>query len=320
MALRKLNDRICKEHGYSVIENPKEKSQSYTEKAAVKRGRSFKEQLRQTIDNVILKSSDFEEFLSHMRAEGYEIKRRGKSLEFRAEGQIRFTRSFRLGNDYTESALHERITGVYKNRSKLKPQKERKNINLLIDIQAKMQQGKGKGYEKWAQVFNLKETAKTLNFLVEHNIEDYSVLEEMTENLDTEFQNMLADIKRLEGRMADIAKLKMHIINYSKTRDIYVKYKKSRNKKAFKEEHRGELEKHKAAKAAFDALGGKPIPKVAQLSQDYKVLAEEKKKLYERYRSKKKYMIEYKKAKQNIDKILGLPSEDKQKKRLEAER
>lgn len=153
-ALRRLNDQICREHGYSVIENPKAKGQRYQEKAAAKRGRSFKERLRQTIDRVLPESRDFEDFLSHMREEGYEIKRRGKSLEFRAPGQEKFTRSFRLGEEYTEAALQERAGKTCaRTETKTKRKAAVRNVNLLVDIQAKMQAGKGKSYERWAKVF-----------------------------------------------------------------------------------------------------------------------------------------------------------------------
>lgn len=320
MALRKLNDRICREHGYSVIEEPKGKGQSYKEKAAAKRGRSFKEKLRINIDEVIPASKDFEDFLSNMRDRGYEIKRRGKSLEFRAERQTRFTRSFRLGNEYTEEAIRSRINGKHNKKDRSSVQANRKNVNLLIDIQAKMRAGKGKGYEKWAKIFNLKEAARTLNFLTERNITDYTMLEDITENMEKEFESILGNIKRLEGRMTDIAKLKMHIINYSKTRDVYAAYRRSRDKKTFRSEHKADIEKHEAAKAAFDALEGKPIPKVAQLSKEYNILLTEKRKLYEKYKLAKKDMLDYKNAKQNVDRILGLSFVDERKKRLEAER
>ncbi len=281
LALRRLNDQICREHGYSVIENPKAKGQQYQEKAAAKRGRSFKERLRQTIDRVLPDSGDFEEFLSRMRAEGYEIKRRGKSLEFRAPGQEKFTRSFRLGEDYTEAALRER-TGKAHTRTGIKSKRPAaaKNVNLLVDIQAKMQAGKGKGYERWAKVDSLS-----------------------------------VRIRQLEGRMARNAELKTHIINYSKTREVYKEYKKSRHKKEYRAAHADELAKHEAAKAAFDALAGKPIPKVAQLSEEYAALLAEKKACYEEYKAARKEMVDYQTAKHNVDIILGLEPQEVEKKK-----
>ena len=317
-ALRRLNDQICREHGYSVIENPKAKGQRYQEKAAAKRGRSFKERLRQTIDRVLPESRDFEDFLSHMREEGYEIKRRGKSLEFRAPGQEKFTRSFRLGEEYTEAALQERAGKTCaRTETKTKRKAAVRNVNLLVDIQAKMQAGKGKSYERWAKVFNLKEAAKTLNFLVDNGVTDYEELAARAETAGQRFDALSVRIKQLEGRMAENAQLKTHIINYSKTREVYKEYKKSRHKKEYLAGHAEEVAKHEAAKAAFDALNGKPIPKVAQLSEEYAVLLAEKKECYEEYKEARKEMIDYQSAKQNVDIILGLEPRGAEKKETE---
>lgn len=322
LALRRLNDQICREHGYSVIENPKARGQRYQEKAAAKRGRSYKEQLRQTIDRVMPDCKDFETFLDRMRKEGYEVKHRGKSLEFLAPGQQRFTRSQRLGDDYTKEALQERIAGTRTRLAPTKPKRQTpgRNVNLLVDIQAKLQAGKGKGYERWAKVFNLKEAAKTLNFLVENGVTDYGELESRAEAAGETFDLLSLRIKQLEGHMAEVAQLKTHIINYSKTRDIYKEYKKSRHKKEYRAEHADEIKKHEAAKAAFDALGGKPIPKVAQLSEEYAALLAEKKERYEEYQAARKDMIDYQTAKQNVDRILGLEPAEKEEKWQETER
>lgn len=317
--LQKLNDRICREHGYSVIEHPKGKGQAYTEKAAAKQGRSFKERLRQTIDRVLPGCRDFEEFLSRMRNEGYEVRCRGKSLEFRAPGQLKFTRSYRLGNGYDEAGLQEKIAGniTERKQEKKKPGIVKKKVNLLIDIRAKMQAGKGKGYERWAKVFNLKEAANTLNFLTEHGITDYEELTAQTEETGKKFDALSVQIKQFEGRMAQTAQLKMHIINYSKTREIYAAYKKSGKKEAFLTEHKEEIEKHEAAKAAFEALKGKPIPKVAQLSKEYASLLAEKTEKYEAFKEARKAMVEYQTAKDNVDRILGTapPKKEQEKNR-----
>lgn len=319
-ALRELSDKLCREHGMSVIEHPKGRGQRFAEKAAAKHGRSFKERLRQTIDNLLPASKDFEDFLARMREAGYEIKRRGKSLEFRAPDQTNFTRSFRLGADYTEEAMRKRISGTpMKQTAKKTPYRAGgKKVNLLIDIQAKMQAGKGKGYERWATIFNLKEAAKTLNFLTDNGIADYDELAARTEEAGETFDALSVRIKQLEGRMAEVAGLKTHIINYSKTRDVYATYKKSRHKKEFRAEHADEIAKHEAAKAAFDALAGKPIPKVAQLSEEYAALLAEKKERYEEYKAAKKEMLDLGLAKQNVDRILGItPSEPEKQKETE---
>ena len=320
--LRRLNDELCRAHGLSVIENPKPSAKKQKEMAAEKYGTSHKEQLRQTIDRVLPDCQGYENFLAKMRAEGYEI-REGKKLSFRAPGWDRFTRSDKLGADYTKEALRERSTnrgGRSSAARKAVPHAGRK-VNMLIDIQAKMAAGKGAGYERWAKIFNLKEAAKTLNFLIENDLTDYDELTVRAEQAGDRFDEVSRRIKQLEGRMAEVAQLKTHIINYSKTREVYAAYKKSRHKKEFLAEHGAEIAQHEAAKKAFDALGGKPIPKVAQLSQEYAALLAEKQEQYAEYKALRQDMIAYRTAKQNVDKILGLvPEEQDQNREQKPER
>ena len=253
-----------------------------------------------------------------MRAEGYEIEE-GKYLSFRAPGQERFTRSNRLGADYTKEALRERST-IRRGSSSVAKSPVLSNgrkVNMLIDIQAKLAAGKGAGYEHWARIFNLKEAAKTLNFLIDNGLTDYDELAAQAAQAGDRFESVSHRIKQLEARMAEVAQLKTHIINYSKTREVYAAYKKSRHKKEFLAEHRAEIAQHEAAKKAFDALGGKPIPKVAQLSEQYATLLAEKQEQYAEYKALRQDMIAYRTAKQNVDKILGLGPEEQEQQRPE---
>ena len=321
MVLRRLNDELCREHGLSVIENPQQQAKEPGEATAVKYGTSFKEQLRQIIDRLLPECRDYEDFLAKMRVEGYEIKE-GKNLSFRAPGQVRFTRSNRLGDNYTKEALQQRFT-LRRGRSaatKTPSVRTGRKINMLIDIQAKLAAGKGTGYERWAKTFNLKEAAKTLNFLVDNDLTDYDELTARAEQAGERFDAASDRIKQLEGRMAEIAQLKTHIINYSKTREVYAAYKQSRHKKEFLAEHGAEIAQHEAAKKAFDALGGKPIPKVAQLSQEYAKLLAAKQTQYTEYKAAKQDMITYRTAKQNVDKILGLKQVQQDQKQHETDR
>ena len=306
MVLRQLNDELCRAYGLSTIEKPQKRGKTFEETAAVERGVSFKEQLRQTINRVLPESHGFEDFLANMRREGYEIKQ-GQYLSFRAPGQVRFTRSFRLGDNYTMDALMERAGNPrgMPMRAKKPIQSTSRKVNLLIDIQAKLNAGKGAGYERWAKIFNLKEAAKTLNFLIENNLTDYDELVARSEQAGKAFDAASQQIKQLEGRMAEIAQLKTHIIRYSKTREVYAAYKKSRHKKDFRAEHAEEIAQHEAAKRAFDALGGKPIPKVAQLSREYAALLEEKQGCYSEYKKLRQEMIAMQTARINVERILG---------------
>ena len=311
LLLQKISDRLCQEHGLSVIAAPKGKGAHYDQWKEEKKGTSYKANLRQTIDHVILESRSFEEFLSKMRNEGYEVNTHGL-LKFRATGQERFTRSRTLGTEYSEESLREKIYGKIK-----VPVPDRKKVNLLIDIQSKLAAGKGKGYEYWAKVFNLKEAARTLNFLTEAGISDYAQLEQREAEVSAHFQEISGKMKRLEGRMAEVADLKYHIIRYIKTRETYRKYRQAKDKAAFYLEHAEEIAQHEAAKKAFDAFHGEKLPTVSELQSEYRKLLNEKQGLGEEFAKLKKEMQNYRDAKKNVDQILQVEKGEKKEKEKE---
>lgn len=189
-----------------------------------------------------------------------------------------------------------------------------------MDIQANLQQGKGKGYEQWAKIFNLKQMAQTVNFLQEHELLVYADLEEKARKCTATFDELNTQIKTAEKRMAEIGVLKKHIINYAKTRNIYTEYRKAGYSKKFYEEHRAELTLHKAAKAAFEELGVKKLPTVKTLQSEYDHLLLQKKKTYGQYHAAKKEMQDILTAKANIDRLLGLEQEQKQKEKSPEQR
>ena len=319
-ALQRLNDEICREHGLSVTEKKARNGKAHGEAAAMKYGVSFKEQLRQTIDRILPDCESYEGFLARMRREGYEI-REGTNLSFRAPEQERFTRSYRLGDNYTLDALRSRFEHQRGHSAEVKVPIQRgssRKVNLVIDIQAKIDAGKGVGYERWAKIFNLKEAAKTLNFLIDNDLTDYEELMARAEQAGEKFDVSSRRIKQLEARLSEVKKLKTHIINYSKTREVYAAYRKSRHKKEFRAEHADEIAEHEAAKKAFDALKGRPIPKVAQLFDEYARLLAEKQAEYERYKKYRQDMITYETMKQNVDRILDIElTQHKQQKHIE---
>ena len=330
LILQRLNDEVCREYGLSVIEKREEPGQSqksektsitHSEAAAVKYGISFKERLRKLIDRVLPESSSFEDFLSRLRAEGYEI-RKDKTLSFRGPDQRRFTRASRLGDAYTPDALWNRCGRQRMGDSPTVGQARKptarlgRKVNLLIDIQAKLAAGKGAGYVRWAKSFNLKEAAKTLNFLVDNDLTDYDDLCEKAEQAGAAFEKSSKEIKKLEARMAEIAQLKTHIIRYAKTREVYAAYKKSRHKKEFITRHPEEMAQHEAARKAFEAYG-KPLPKVADLSKEYTALLERKRQEYEQYKQVRQSMLDLQTAKQNVDRILGIQQQEEQRRQYQ---
>ena len=172
--IRRVSDRLCKEHGLSVIEPGDNRGKSYIEHQAEKSGTSYKANLKNTIDRLIPISSNLDDLLNRLQAEGYEI-RRGKSLSCKVAEQKHFTYLKSLGIDYTEESLVYRITSGL--RPPIQPKKHSNQISLLIDIQNKLKAQESPGFAHWAKINNLKQAAQTMNYLTEHQINSYEDLQ-----------------------------------------------------------------------------------------------------------------------------------------------
>ena len=210
-----------------------------------------------------------------------------------------------LGAGYTETDIHAVLSGERKHT----PKKKRDPLvlqkdSLLIDIQQKMDEGKGAGYVNWAKKFNIKQMAQTVNYLREHGLMDYDVLKQKAADATQKYSRLSEDIKSAEKRMAEIAVLKTHIINYSKTRDIYAAYRKSGYSKKYLDEYESDILLHKAAKKAFDELGMTKLPTVKSLQAEYADLLAKKKAAYAEYRTAREEMKELLLHKSNIDRML----------------
>lgn len=304
-AVRKISDRLCLENGLSVIENPKRGRKDYGKWLGDQRPLSAQEKVRDAIDAAL-------------------AQRRGSSLSFLAPGQEKATRCRKktLGDDYTPEAIQERIEGrrvVSSSRSKA-PAKPARKVNLLIDIQSKLQAGKGAGYAQWAKVFNLKQMAQTISFLEENGLLEYDALAARAAEGTARFNELSGTIKRTEGRMAEIAALQKQIVNYSKTRDVYAAYRKAGYSKKFLAAHETEILLHKAAKAAFDKLCLQKLPTYKTLQAEYAGLLAEKKKAYAEYAAAKKEMQAVLTAKSNVDRLLGAPPERPEQEKEQAQR
>lgn len=324
-AIAKISDRICLENNLSIIEKPKCSKGHYGKWLGDNKPLSHSEKSRQTIDELLAqKPRTFDAFLQLMQGAGYEIKS-SKHYAFKGAEQKKFIRLRSLGDVYSEDEIKAIIEGKVQQREVKKPtakqpKQQEKLVNLLVDIQAKLQQGKGKGYEQWAKIFNLKQMAQTVNFLQEHKLLAYSDLEEKEKKCTTTFDKLNTQIKTAEKRMAEIGVLKNHNINYAKTRDVYTDYRKAGYSKKFYEEHRAELTLHKSAKAAFEELGVKKLPTVKTLQAEYADLLSEKKKAYGQYHAVKREMQDILTAKANIDRLLGLEQEQKAKEKSQDQR
>ena len=315
--IRNMSDKLCREHGLSVIApNRGSKGKSYTEYQAEKNGTSWKGKLKIAVDALIPQVSDFEELLSRLQAMGYEIKP-GKYVSCRAPGQARYTRLKILGADYTEEALRERIKGT-RTRTAKAPKQQRNGISLLIDIQNSIKAQESRGYEQWAKIHNLKQAAKTLNFLTEHKIEQYADLTAKIAEITAANEQAADSIKAVEKRLADMAVLIKNVTTYQKTKPVYDTYRRAKDKAAYRAVHESSIILFEAAaKAAKPALVGGKLPNVAALQAEYVKLQEQKETLYANYGRLKKQVKEYDVIKRNIDSILRRESEAERGKETE---
>lgn len=321
-AVGRLSDIICLEHGLSIIKNPKRYTHStYDKWLGDKKKPSHRELLRGAIDDVLAKQPDgFDAFLQLLDEIGYSAVQRGKNISFRHHDCKTSIRMNSLGVGYTEADIRAALSGERKHtpkkkRNPLTPQKD----SLLIDIQRKMDEGKGVGYVNWAKKFNIKQMAQTVNYLREHGLMDYDVLQKKAADATERYNRLSDEIKSAEKRMAEISVLKTHIINYSKTRDIYAAYRKSGYSKKFLAEHESDILLHKAAKKAFDELGVTKLPTVKSLQAEYADLLAKKKSAYAEYRTAREEMKELLLHKSNIDRMLEREevNHDEQKKKHE---
>ena len=311
-AVRRLSDTICIENGLSIVENPKPHGKSYNKWLGDQAKPSHREQLRLTIDQALAqKPADMDALFQLLRDAGCEVSKRGKFYRLKLPGWDKVARLDSLGEGYTLDDLLAILSGQKKHtpRKKSAVQAAPPKVNLLVDIQAKLQAGKGAGYTRWAKVFNLKQMAQTMNFLTEHNLLDYAVLEEKAEAATARHNELSVQIKAAEKRMAEIAVLRTHIVNYAKTRETYVAYRKAGYSKKFREEHEADILLHQAAKNAFDELGVKKLPTMKSLQAEYAQLLDEKKKAYGEYRRSREEMRELMTAKANVDRILNMEAE-----------
>ena len=273
---------------------------------------SHRELLRVAIDNALSQSpAAFEELLKLLQESGCKVSKRGKSYRLKLPGWEKAARMDSLGEGYGLEDLQAVLSGkkTHTPRKKTVTQAEPPKVNLLVDIQAKLQAGKGAGYARWAKVFNLKQMAQTMNYLSENNLLEYAILEEKAAAATAYHNELSAQIKAAEKRMAEIAVLRTHIVNYAKTREVYVAYRKAGYSKKFREEHEEEILLHQAAKNAFDEMGVKKLPKVKELQTEYAKLLEEKKKTYAEYRRSREEMRELLTAKANVDRVLKMEVE-----------
>lgn len=305
--MREVSDRLCKENGLSVIPPSQNKGMGYKEYTEAKRGTSWKQKLKQTIDRLVITAKDYDDFLRLMQEAGYEIKT-GKYISFRAEGQERFTRSKTIGENYTEERIKERIAGrtPRRNRSRTVP----KGISLIGDIQERIRLIDSKGYEYKAKLTILKEAARTLNYLTEKNLLQYADLEKKVEDVHSSYDRTGKDLKGVEARLREIQPLIKNISNYQRLKPVYDAFQKAKDKPGFKAKHEAELVIFEAARSTLLAMqGDEKLPSMKTLQAEQQRLLEEQQRLYDERAKLKKEVKQIETIKSNVDTFLA-PSVD----------
>ena len=305
--MREVSDRLCKENGLSVIPPSQNKGMSYKEYTEAKRGTSWKQKLKQTIDRLVITAKDYDDFLRLMQEGGYEIKT-GKYISFRAEGQERFTRSKTIGENYTEERIKERIAGrtPRRNRRQTVP----KGISLIGDIQERISLIDSKGYEYKAKLTILKEAARTLNYLTENNLLQYADLEKKVEDVHSSYDRTGKELKGVEARLREVQPLIKNISNYQRLKPVYDAFQKAKDKPGFKAKHEAELVIFEAARSTLLAMqGDEKLPSLKTLQAQQQRLLEEQQRLYDERAKLKKEVKQIETIKSNVDTFLA-PSAD----------
>ena len=305
--MREVSDRLCKENGLSVIPPSQNKGMGYKEYTEAKRGTSWKQKLKQTIDRLVITAKDYDDFLRLMQEAGYEIKT-GKYISFRAEGQERFTRSKTIGENYTEERIKERIAGRTPRRSQR--QTTPKGISLIGDIQERIRLIDSKGYEYKAKLTILKEAARTLNYLTENNLLQYADLEKKVEDVHGSYDRTGKELKVVEARLREVQPLIKNISNYQQLKPVYDAFQKAKDKPGFKARHVAELVIFEAARSTLLAMqGDEKLPSLKTLQAEQQRLLEEQQRLYDERAKLKKEVKQIETIKSNVDTFLS-PSAD----------
>ena len=305
--MREVSDRLCKENGLSVIPPSQNKGMGYKEYTEAKRGTSWKQKLKQTIDRLVITAKDYDDFLRLMQEAGYEIKT-GKYISFRAKGQERFTRSKTIGENYTEERIKERIAGRTPRRSQR--QTTPKGISLIGDIQEKIRLIDSKGYEYKAKLTILKEAARTLNYLTENNLLQYADLEKKVEDVHSSYDRIGKELKGVEARLREVQPLIKNISNYQRLKPVYDAFQKAKDKPGFKAKHEPELVIFEAARSTLLAMqGDEKLPSLKTLQAEQAQLFEEQERLYAERNRFKKEAKQIETIKSNVDTFLS-PSAD----------
>ena len=264
-----------------------------------KKFETVKDTLRKQISDVLDTAMSFEDFSAKlMQQYGITVKESRGRLSYLPAGRTKFIRAHSIGDKFEKGLVLAALQENAERKRTIQFKSDR--IGKLVDIQAKLKQGKGIGYERWAKKYNLKAMAQTLILLQEHGLLNEDALDQRIAELDTKFHESLTVVKDLEGRMKASKELRYHVAAYTSTKNIAQQLKAAKQPTAFEEQHRAELTAYRAATAYFKANNITKLPSPKKLEAEYAQLASEKAKFYEQYKEAKEKLLKLKTAKQNV--------------------
>ena len=264
-----------------------------------KKFETVKDTLRKQISSVLYRATSFEDFSDKlMQQYGIAVKESRGQLSYLPSGITKFIRAKKIGDKFDKAAVLATLQANVERKPKA--QFKQDTIGKLVDIQAKLKQGKGIGYERWAKKHNLKAMSQTLILLQEKGLLNEDALDQRIAELNTKFHESLTVVKDLEGRMKFNKELRYHIAAYTSTKSIAQQLKTAKRPAAFEEQHRAELAAYRAAAAYFKANNITKLPSPKKLEAEYAQLASEKANFYEQYKEAKEELLKLKTAKQNV--------------------
>ena len=264
-----------------------------------KKFETVKDTLRKQISSVLYRATSFEDFSDRlMQQYGITVKESRGCLSYLPAGRTKFIRAKHLGDKFDKAAVLATLQANAERKPKA--QFKQDTIGKLVDIQAKLKQGKGIGYERWAKKHNLKAMSQTLILLQEKGLLNEDALDRRIEELQSQYDHAKEVVLDLDARMKSTRKLLEQVAAYNNTKNIAQQLKTAKRPAVFEEQHRAELTAHRAAAAYFKANDITKLPSPKKLEAEYAQLASEKAKFYEQYKEAKEELLKLKTAKQNV--------------------
>ena len=285
-----------------------------------------KDRLRQSIRAALSKSKSFEDFSAALMQDyGISVKESRGRLSYLTPDRTKPITARKLGTDFDKAAVlavfqqnAHRAAAKTQNRQEHQPQLSKgiqrtkpaqiapnpDSPQRLVDIAAKRAEGKGIGYERWAKTFNLKQMAKTMNFLSEHGFTSPEDVDAALEAAISGQHTAGEKLKELESRITANKELMHQIGIYRRTKPAHDGLKTAKKPERYREAFHADLTLYEAAVRYFRERGLKKLPATSRLQAENEALISEKNGLYTEYREQKARAAELQKVKSNLAAML----------------